>query len=72
MHQYKRQNGGIVVNDLQRLSKALSDDTPEKLAERSIKENAAEIIASLEKNGVYENAELGLRISADTPALASR
>ncbi len=61
-----------MVNDLQRLSKALSDDTPEKLAERSIKENAAEIIASLEKNGVYENAELGLRISADTPALVSR
>jgi hypothetical protein len=61
-----------VVNDLQRLSKALSEDTPEKLAERSIKDNAAEIIASLEKTGVYEDAELGLRISADTPALASR
>jgi hypothetical protein len=61
-----------VVNDLQRLSKALSEDTPEKLAERSIKDNAAEIIQALETNGVYEDSELGLRISADTPALASR
>jgi hypothetical protein len=57
-----------VVTDLERLSKALSDDTPEKLAERAISENADEIAHALETTGVYEDAKLGLRISADTAA----
>jgi hypothetical protein len=54
-----------MVTDLERLSKALSDDTPEKLAERAISQNADKIARSLETNGVYEDAKLGLRISAN-------
>jgi hypothetical protein len=54
-----------LVTDLERLSKALSDDTPEKLAERVITEKADEIAKALSTNGVYEDAKLGLRISAD-------
>jgi hypothetical protein len=54
-----------LVTDLERLSKALSDDTPEKLAEREITKNADKIAYALETTGVYEDAKLGLRISAD-------
>lgn len=54
-----------MVTDLERLSKALSDDTPEKLAERAIRERADEIAHALETTGVFEDAKLGLRISAD-------
>lgn len=54
-----------MVTDLERLSKALSDDTPEKLAERAITEKADEIARALATTGVYEVAKLGLRISAD-------
>jgi ABC-type branched-subunit amino acid transport system substrate-binding protein len=54
-----------MVTDLGRLSKALSDDTPEKLAERAISQNADKIARALETNGVYEDAKLGLRISAN-------
>jgi hypothetical protein len=54
-----------LVTDLERLSKALSDDTPEKLAERAISENADEIANALKTTGVYEDPKLGLRISAD-------
>lgn len=54
-----------MVTDLDRLSKALSEDTPEKLAERSIEENANKIAQALETTGVYEDPKLGLRISAD-------
>jgi ABC-type branched-subunit amino acid transport system substrate-binding protein len=54
-----------MVTDLERLSKALSDDTPEKLAERAISQNADKIARALETNGVYEDAKLGLRISAN-------
>jgi len=55
-----------LVNDLQKLSKALSDDTPEKLAERVIIEKADEITKALQTDGIYEDVRLGLRISADT------
>lgn len=54
-----------MVTDLERLSKALSDDTPEKLAERELRENADKIAHALETTGVYEDPKLGLRISAD-------
>ena len=54
-----------MVTDLERLSKALSEDTPEKLAERAITENATAIAHALETTGVYEDPKLGFRISAD-------
>jgi hypothetical protein len=54
-----------VVTDLERLSKALSEDTPEKLAERAITENADKIAHALETEGFYEDPKLGLRICAD-------
>jgi hypothetical protein len=54
-----------MVTDLERLSKALSDDTPEKFAERAISQNADKIARALETTGVYEDAKLGLRISAN-------
>ena len=57
-----------MVTDLERLSKALAEDTPEKLAERAISENADKITRALETTGVYEDTKLGLRISADTAA----
>lgn len=53
-----------MVTDLERLSKALSDGTPEKLVERAISEKADEIVRALETTGVYEDAKLGIRISA--------
>ncbi len=54
-----------MVTDLARLSQALSEDTPEKLAERAITENADKIAHALETTGIYEDPKLGLRISAD-------
>ena len=54
-----------MVTDLERLSKALSEDTPEKLAERGLRDNADKIAHSLETTGVYEDPKLGLRISTD-------
>lgn len=52
-----------MVGDLEKLSRALSDDTPEKLAERELKQKAQQIEAALRTNGVYEDASLGVRIS---------
>ena len=54
-----------MVTDLEKLSKTLSEDTPEKLAERAISERADEIAKALQTNGVYEDQALGIRISAD-------
>lgn len=54
-----------MVTDLQRLSEALSKDTPEKIAERELRESQEEIATALKTTGVYEDRKLGLRISAD-------
>jgi hypothetical protein len=52
-----------VVSDLDKLSKAISDSTPEKAVERELKQKAQEIRDALDRDGVYENAALGVRIS---------
>jgi hypothetical protein len=57
-----------VVSDLDKLSRALSDATPEKVAERELKEKAQEIQEALLRDGVYEDAALGVRIRAKVPA----
>jgi hypothetical protein len=54
-----------VVTDLEKLSKTLSEDTPEKLAERAITEKAADIATALREKGFYDDPALGIRISAD-------
>ena len=54
-----------MVTDLERLSKALSEDTPEKVVERAIAQNADKIAHALETQGFYHDPKLGLRISAD-------
>ena len=57
-----------MVGDLEKLSRALSDDTPEKLAERELQQKAQEIQDALRQTGVYEDPSLGVRISARVPA----
>lgn len=52
-----------MVSDLEKLSKAISDATPEKAAARELEEKANEIKAALKRDGFYENFDLGLRIS---------
>jgi len=59
-----------VVGDLEKLSRALSDDTPEKLAERELQQKAEQIQEALRRDGVYEDASLGVRISARVAAAA--
>jgi hypothetical protein len=54
-----------VVSDLQKLSQALSKDTPEKVAEQEIKQRAPEIERALQRDGVYYDSALRVRISAD-------
>jgi hypothetical protein len=53
----------IVVTDLEKLSRAISEATPEKEVERELEQRAPEIRDALERTGVYENASLGVRIS---------
>jgi hypothetical protein len=66
MHQYSEEKENItLVGDLEKLSQALSKDTPEKLAEREITQNAAEIQEALSRDGIYVDKKLGIRISAD-------
>lgn len=52
-----------MVSDLEKLSRAVSDATPEKAAERELKQKAQQIREALERDGVYEDPALGLRIS---------
>jgi hypothetical protein len=59
-----------VVGDLEKLSEALSKDTPEALAQREIARRATEIQDALCRDGVYVNEKLGIRISADLQPLA--
>ena len=56
-----------MVGDLEKLSRALSE-TPEKLAERELKQKAQQIEEALRNNGVYEDASLGVRISGKVTA----
>ena len=66
MRQYREKKRRIsVVGDLRRLTQALSEDTPEKLAEREIHEKSAEIAEALQRHGVYTDPKLGVRIVAD-------
>jgi hypothetical protein len=67
VHQYKERRKGewFVVGDLKKLTQALSEDTPEKIAEREIHEKSAEIAEALRRDGVYTDAKLGVRILAD-------
>jgi hypothetical protein len=58
-----------LVSDLEKLSRALSQDTPEEMAEREISQRASEIESALRRDGVYVNQKLGIRISADLPAV---
>ena len=57
-----------MVGDLEKLSRALSDDTPEKLVERELQQKAPQIEEALRRNGVYEDATLGVRISGRVAA----
>jgi hypothetical protein len=57
-----------VVTDLEKLSMAISESTPEKAAERELQQKAAEIQDALNRNGVYEDRALGVRISTRVPA----
>jgi hypothetical protein len=52
-----------VVSDLEKLSRAVSEATPEKAVERELNEKAPEIREALERDGVYENRALGVKIS---------
>ena len=52
-----------MVTDLEKLSRAVSDATPEEAAERELKQKEQEIREALERDGVYENPALGVRIS---------
>ncbi|MBV9181507.1 MAG: hypothetical protein JO356_09345 [Acidobacteria bacterium] len=54
-----------MVGDLRKLTQALSEQTPEKLAEREIQEKSVEIEEALKRNGVYTDPKLGVRIVAD-------
>jgi hypothetical protein len=66
VRQYKENKRRIrVVSDLQKLSEALSADTPEKLAEREIRDKRAEIAEALRRDGVYTDPKLGVRILAE-------
>jgi ADP-ribose pyrophosphatase YjhB (NUDIX family) len=53
-----------VVADLEKLSQALSNDTPEKLAERELREKADQILEALRRDGFYDDTKLGVRISS--------
>jgi len=64
----EREGETTVVGDLEKLSRALSDDTPEKLAERELQQKAQQIQEALSRDGVYEDASLGVRISARVAA----
>ncbi len=57
-----------MVSDLEKLSRALSDGTPEKVAERGLQQKAQEIQEALRRDGVYEDTNLGVRITAKVPA----
>ncbi len=56
-----------MVGDLEKLSRAISDATPEKAAERELQQKAQQIQDALRENGVYEDASLGVRISTTVP-----
>ena len=56
-----------MVADLEKLSQTLSNDTPEKMVERELQEKAQQIREALSRDGVYEDASLGVRISARVP-----
>jgi hypothetical protein len=55
----------VMVGDLEKLSKALTNDTPEKLVERQIRDRAAEIRETLRRGEPYIDRNLGVRITAD-------
>jgi len=57
-----------VVSDLEKLSRAISDATPEKAVARELQQKAQQIQDALRRDGVYEDANLGVRISATVPA----
>lgn len=56
-----------MVGDLEKLSRAISDATPEKAAERELQQKAQQIQDALRENGVYEDTSLGVRISNIVP-----
>ena len=56
-----------MVGDLEKLSRALSDGTPEKVAERELQQKAQQIQDALRRDGVYEDADLRVRISSTVP-----
>ncbi len=54
-----------MISNLEKLSQALSQDTPEKVAKCEIKQKASEIERALQRDGVYYDSALRVRISAD-------
>ena len=54
-----------MISDLEKLSRALSKDTPEEVAKCEIKQKASEIERALQREGVYYDSALRVRISAD-------
>ena len=56
-----------MVVDLEKLSRAISDATPEKAVERALQEKAPQIEDALRERGVYEDVGLGVRISTTVP-----
>ena len=53
-----------MVGNLEKLSRALSSDTPEKIWERELQKKAPQILAALRQYGFYDDETLGVRISA--------
>ena len=53
-----------MVGNLEKLSRALSSDTPEKVAERELYRKAPQILDALRQYGFYDDETLGVRISA--------
>jgi hypothetical protein len=58
----------IMVTDLEKLSRAVADATPERIVERELQEKAKQIQETLLRGEVYEDRVLGVRISATVPA----
>ena len=56
-----------MVTDLDKLSRAIANATPEKIAERELQQKAEQIQDALRRNGVYDDKTLGVRISTNIP-----
>jgi hypothetical protein len=55
-----------MVADFGRLADTLLNGTRDKLIEKDIRENAVNIAQQIERQGFYENADLGFKVSIDS------